>query len=50
MDSRDCLEIKVLLVNLESQVTKVFLEKMVLWVKSDRGVSVESQEREETWV
>lgn len=49
MDSRVCLEIKAPLENLENQVTKVFLESLVLWVKLDQGVSVEFLEREEKW-
>lgn len=50
MDSRVCLEIKALLENLENQVTKVFLESLVLWDKLDQGESVGSLEREESWV
>lgn len=50
MDSRVCLEIKALLENLESQVTKVFLESLVLWAKLDQGESVVFLGREESWV
>lgn len=50
MDSRVCLEIKALLENLENQVTKVFLESLVLWARLDQGESEEFQGREERWV
>lgn len=50
MDSRVCLEIKVPLESLENQVTKVFLESSVLWVRLDQGESVEFLVREESWV
>lgn len=49
MDSRVCLEIKGLLESLENQVTKVFPESLVLWVRSDLGESVEFLGREENW-
>lgn len=50
MASRVCLEIKGLLESLGNQVTKVFLENLVLWVRLDRGESVEFLGREENWV
>lgn len=50
MDSRVCLEIKAHLENLENQVTKVFPESSVLWVRLDRGENVVFLEREESWV
>lgn len=49
MDSRVCLEIKVPLENLENQVIKVSPESLVLWVRLDQGVSVESPGRGENW-
>lgn len=50
MDSRVCLEIKALLENLENQVTKAFLESLVLWVHLDHGENVVFLAREESWV
>lgn len=49
MDSRVCLEIKALQENQGNQVTKVFLESLVLWDKLDQGESVEFLGREESW-
>lgn len=49
MVSRVCLETKAPLENLENQEILVFPESSVLWVKLDRGGSVEFLGREETW-
>lgn len=47
MDSRVCPVIKAPLESLENQVTWVFLESLVQWVRLDHGENVEFQEKEE---